>query len=40
MMEALASIPGRRESPAERARRAVYATGNRWARENFDATHN
>lgn len=40
MMEALASIPGWRESPAERTRRAVYATGNRWARENFDATHN
>ena len=25
--------------PAERTRRAVYATGNRWAIENFNATH-
>ncbi len=24
----------------ERTRRAVYATGNRWAIENFNATHN
>ena len=39
MMEALASIPRRREGPAERTRRAVYATGNRWAIENFNATH-
>ena len=29
----------RRETPQERARRAVYATGNRWAIENFEATH-
>lgn len=28
------------ESPQERTRRAVYATGNRWAIENFNATHN
>lgn len=27
------------ESPYERTRRAVYATGNRWAIENFEATH-
>lgn len=27
------------ESPYERTRRAVYATGNRWAIENFNATH-
>ena len=27
------------ESPLERTRRAVYATGNRWAIENFEATH-
>lgn len=27
------------ESPYERARNAVYATGNRWAIENFNATH-
>ena len=38
MMEALAAIP-RREGPAERTRRAVYATGNKWAIENFKATH-
>ena len=28
-----------RLSPYERTRRAVYATGNRWAIENFNATH-
>lgn len=28
------------ESPYERTRRAVYATGNKWAIENFNATHN
>lgn len=27
-------------SPYERARNAVYATGNRWAIENWNATHN
>lgn len=27
------------ESPQERIRRAVYATGNKWAIENFNATH-
>ena len=27
------------ESPYERTRSAVYATGNRWAIENFHATH-
>ena len=27
------------ESPYERARRKIYATGNRWAIENFNATH-
>lgn len=27
-------------SPYERTRAAVYATGNRWAIENFEATHN
>ena len=26
-------------SPYERARAAVYATGNKWAIENFNATH-
>ena len=39
MMEALAAMPRRREGPAERTRRAVQATGNRWAIENFNATH-
>lgn len=38
MREALAAIP-QRETPAERTRRAVYATGNKWAIENFEATH-
>ena len=33
MMEALAAMPRRREGPAERT------TGNRWAMENFNATH-
>lgn len=27
------------EALYERTRRAVYATGNRWAIENFEATH-
>jgi len=26
-------------TPFERTRNAVYATGNRWAIENFNATH-
>lgn len=38
-MEAMAAMPRRREGPAERTRRAVQTTGNRWALENFDATH-
>jgi hypothetical protein len=36
-------VPRKREprmSPYERTRAAVYATGNRWAIENFNATHN
>lgn len=44
LKEALESIPGsRRErglSPAEQRRKAVEASGNRWAMENFNATHN
>lgn len=28
-----------RMSPYERTRAAVYATGNKWAIENFNATH-
>lgn len=27
------------ESPYERTRAAVYASGNKWAIENFEATH-
>lgn len=30
----------RKPSPQERTRQAVYATGNKWAIENFKATHN
>ena len=30
---------GTRLSPYERTRNAVYATGNKWAIENFNATH-
>lgn len=30
----------RKPTPYERTRDAVYATGNKWAKENFDATHN
>ena len=30
---------GSRMTPYERTRAAVYATGNRWAIENFNATH-
>jgi hypothetical protein len=31
--------PARRPTPYERTRAAVYATGNKWAIENFHATH-
>lgn len=27
-------------TPQERTRQQVYATGNKWARENFENTHN
>ena len=30
----------RHMTPYERCRNTVYATGNRWAIENFNATHN
>ena len=30
----------RKPDPYERTRAAVYASGNRWAIENFEATHN
>ena len=43
MREAIESIPGmndrKRIDPAERTRRLVQSTGNRWAMENFNATH-
>jgi hypothetical protein len=32
-------IEAQRRTPYERARAAVYATGNRWAIENWNATH-
>lgn len=38
-MEALESLPRGVLSPQERTRIAVAATGNRWAMENFNATH-
>lgn len=38
-MEALDSLPHRGLSPQERTKIAVEATGNRWAVENFNATH-
>lgn len=33
------SSSGHKETPYERTRRQVYATGNKWAIENFHATH-
>lgn len=33
------SYQKRRQTPYERTRAAVYATGNKWAIENFNATH-
>ena len=38
-LEDFAAYQNRKPSPQERTRAAVYATGNKWARENFDATH-
>lgn len=38
-MEALDSLRHGILTPQERARIAVAATGNRWAMENFNATH-
>lgn len=34
------SRPQRKMSHYERTRAQVYATGNKWAIENFEATHN
>ncbi|MCD7824564.1 MAG: hypothetical protein LUH14_01130 [Clostridiaceae bacterium] len=39
-MEALDSLLHGGLSPQERTRIAVAATGNRWAMDNFNATHN
>jgi len=39
-MEALDSLQRGALSPQERTRIAVAATGNKWAMENFNATHN
>lgn len=38
--EALGAVPTSKMSPQEKTRAAVYATGNRWAIENFNASHN
>lgn len=40
IMEALESLPYRSLTPQERTRIAVTATGNKWAIENFNHTHN
>ena len=39
-MEALESLPNGILAPQERIRIAIVATGNKWAMENFNATHN
>lgn len=33
-------VESRKSTPYERTRNAVNATGNKWAIENFNATHN
>ncbi len=38
-MEALGNLPKGILPPQERIRAAVMATGNKWAIENFNATH-
>lgn len=40
VQEALDAVPERYMSPAEKTRAKVMATGNRWAMENFNDTHN
>lgn len=37
--EALGSVPEGRLTPQERTRIVVAASGNKWAMENFNATH-
>lgn len=39
-MEALDSLPHGDITPQERTKIAVATTGNKWAMENFNATHN
>lgn len=39
IQEALGAVPPRTMSPQEKTRAAVYATGNKWAIENYNATH-
>ena len=40
IMEALECVPQKILPHQERTRLAVAATGNKWAMENFNATHN
>lgn len=40
IMEALGSVPHGILTPQERTKIAVSATENKWAMENFNATHN
>lgn len=40
VMEALDSVPHGMLTAQERTRLAVAATGNKWAMENLNATHN
>ena len=40
MQAKIASQQPKRLTPYERTRAQVYASGNKWAIENFNATHN
>lgn len=40
MKEAINSAQARALSPVARTKAKVYATGNKWAIENFNETHN
>lgn len=39
ILEALNNLPTNMLTPQERTRNAVAETGNKWAMENFNATH-
>lgn len=39
LMDKQKEAPESHMTPQERRRAAVYATGNKWAIENFEATH-